>query len=145
MSADERQVTRLTYLAYGEMPDDLRAVVHERCARFHAALQADRTPEEAAMAFPANAREPAARAAVAIRAFEAAIGQKTGAPPWHIYRPQTQPWYPRPTDGRYTYTVSSFCVGFQDHSPDRRRPRTPRSVRPRRSRIFWWRSAPPRS
>jgi hypothetical protein len=115
MSAGERQYSRLTYLAYGEMPDDRRAIVHERCERFHAALQAGRAPEDAAMAFPADAREPAMRAAVAVRAFEAAIGQKTGAYPSHIYRPQTQPWYPRPTDGRYTYTVSSFCVGIQVH------------------------------
>ncbi|HEY7374080.1 MAG TPA: hypothetical protein VIF57_18105 [Polyangia bacterium] len=44
MSADNRQYSRLTYLAFGEMPDDLRAVVHEQCAQFHAALQAGRTP-----------------------------------------------------------------------------------------------------
>jgi hypothetical protein len=115
MSADSRQYSRLTYLAFGEMPAELRAVVHEQCAQFHAALQAGRTPAEAAEAFPANARESAARAAVAIRAFEAAIGQKLGAFPLHVYRPLAQPWYPEPADGKYTYTVSSFCVGIQVH------------------------------
>ena len=103
MSADTRQYSRLTYLAFGEMPDDLRAIVHEQAAQFHAALQAGRTPAEAAEAFPAAAREPASRAAAAVRAFEAEIGQKLGALPWHVYRPR----FPRPT--------GSFCVGIQVH------------------------------
>jgi len=115
MTADTRQYSRLTYLAFGEMPDDLRAIVHEQCAQFHAGLQAGRTPTEAAQAFPEHAREPASRAAVAVRAFEAAIGQRLGAFPLHVYRPLAQPWYPEPADGKYTYTVSSFCVGIQVH------------------------------
>lgn len=79
--------TRLTYLAWGEFPDEQRAIVHDQFADFHRALQADRTPERAAEAFPPNVRQTAARAATAVRAFEAAIGEKTGAPPTYVSLP----------------------------------------------------------
>ena len=80
--------TRLTYLAWGEFPDEQRAIVHDQFADFHRALQADRTPERAAEAFPPNVRQTAARAATAVRAFEAAIGEKTGAPPTYVSLPR---------------------------------------------------------
>ena len=79
---------RCTYLAWGELPDAQRAIVHDQFADFHAALQADRTPEQAAEAFPPNVRQTAARAAKAVRAFEGAIGEKTGAPPTYVSLPQ---------------------------------------------------------
>jgi len=86
--------SRLTYWAWGKLPDEQRAVVHEQCTRFGAALEADRGAEHAAEAFPPNAREAAARAATAIRAFESAIGRKTGARP---------------------YLINSFSVGMSGH------------------------------
>jgi hypothetical protein len=79
---------RLTYLAWGQFPDEQRAIVHDQFADFHAALQADRTPEQAAEAFPPNVRQTAAQAARAVRAFEATIGQKSGAPPTYVSLPQ---------------------------------------------------------
>ena len=114
MSDHANGYSRLTYLAYGEMPDDQRSVVDQQCARFHAALQAECGAELAAEAFPPNAREAAARAARAVRAFEAAIGEKTGAFPSHVYRPEMQPWWRRWLH-RPKYTVSSFSVGIEVH------------------------------
>jgi hypothetical protein len=114
MSDQTERYSRLTYLAYGEFPDDQRALVQEQCAQFHAALQADREPEQAAEAFPTNARAEAVRAAKTIRAFETAIGEKTGAFPSQVYRPEMQPWWPNWPDTP-KYTVGSFCVGIQVH------------------------------
>jgi len=45
-------------------------------------------PEQAAEAFPPNVRQTAARAAKAVRAFQGAIGEKTGAPPTYVSLPQ---------------------------------------------------------
>jgi len=111
----ERQYSRLTYLAWGEFRRARRAAVHEQCAQFHAALGTDCTAEQAAQAFPPRAREEAARAAKAIRAFEAAIGARTGAPPSHVYLPDRKPWWRRRDKGAPTYTVSTFAVGIETH------------------------------
>ena len=86
MSDQADRYSRLTYLAFGELPDEQRTVVGEQCAQFHAALQADRSAEQAAAVFPPNTREAAERAAWAVRAFEGAIGEKTGAPPTWVSR-----------------------------------------------------------
>src|SRR3954468_8364218 len=41
-----RLFIRLTYLAWGAFPDELRSIIHDQFADRHAALQADRTPEQ---------------------------------------------------------------------------------------------------
>ena len=115
MSDERERYSRLTYLAYGEFSSNRRAVVHEQCANFHEALQAGRSAEQAGEAFPPNARAAAVRAARAVRAFEAEIGEMTGASPTHVYRPEKQPWWSRWFYGGARYTVSSFCVGIQNH------------------------------
>ena len=65
MNDQTKSYSRLTYLAYGELSADQRTVVHEQCAQFHAALQSDRSAEQAAEAFPPNSQESAARAVTA--------------------------------------------------------------------------------
>jgi len=101
MSDHANRYSRLTYLAFGELLDDRRTVVREQCAQFHAALQAGCSAEQAAAAFPPSAREAAEHAARAVRAFEAAIGEKTGAPPTWVSRPG--------------YRGTSFAVGIPRH------------------------------
>jgi len=117
VSIDNDQRSRLTYLSWGHFSDARRAEVRGQCAKFHEALQADAATEQAAEAFPPAAREAASRAVVAIRAFEAAIGRKTGAFPAHVYVPPPPgPWWRRrpPATGPSGY-VDAFCVGIQDH------------------------------
>ena len=101
MSDQVKSYSRLTYVAYGELSADQRTVVHEQCAQFHAALQAGCSAEQAAEAFPPNTRETAARAVRAVREFEAAIGEKTGAPPAWVSRPSKR--------------GTSFAVGITRH------------------------------